>query len=533
MNSYIKKAQYNKLIQILRNRGMRKQGWWWSRKEPKKVEDIKDPTDFEKGTTIDVNGFKVTNRIDPTSDDAQYILPGLDNIKRITQELNQYAPYAPKNTFEIHPEASDRWGDNTLSSGKIRVFGEGNRHGSVIDHEVGHSATGPMSLFTYDSDNESTANKSMWRNRAINRYEVEEPAVMQEIARKALDKGYYTDINVYAPNYEVFTRSPYMWNMGQITSPMGFTGDMSKERWYDMTLPAKNPQANYYWQQVLEPPKEKNKEEIIQRPTAEEIEKRHKVKKEVLNDLKNSDINTFLGKHVYGDTGNAFFDREIVHEFMRSYDLDYFDDKLKDKLVTEYGIPPTKADMVATAIKSHITKSHIDVPEVVKPVSGMEEEKYAPIDALAAMNDKLLNDTNLTYTDYEKMQTLKAFMRRGINATVPNENGEQIFTPMAVAQSLSQQNDPEYKDIWNEKWNQFNERLQQYKANPRYFNVMKRWLLSPYGDSFKGTNKPSLTIEQMDNILNEFDREDEYNSIENLPGFQGIQYGETPYASMA
>ena len=529
MNNYIKKAQYSRLIQILRNRGMRKQGWWWSRKEPKKVEDIKEPKDFEKGTTIDVNGFKVTNYIDPTSDEAKHILPGLDNIKRVTQELNEYAPYAPKNKFEIHPSRPDRWGDHTYASGRIRLFGEGNNHGPIVDHEVGHGATGRMSgILVYDGDNENDANKPMWRNRAINRYEVEEPSVMQEFAKAALDYG--NNINAYSPGYEVYTRSPYMWNMGQISSPMGFTGDISKERWYNMTLPAKNPQASYHWQSVLEPPKEKNKKERITRLTDEEKEEREKIREKALGDLKNSDINTFLGKHVYGDTGNAFLDDEIVSKFMRSYNLSYFDDNLKNKLVSEYGIDPTKADMVVDSIKSHITDSYIDLPEVVKPVSGIKEEKYAPIGAISAMNNMLLNDDDPTYNDYEKMQTRNAFMRRGLNATVPNENGEQIFTPMAVAQSLSQQKDPEYREIWNKKWGQLKERLQKYKDNPRYFNVMKRWLLSPYGDSFKGTNKPSLTIEQMDNILNEFDREDEYNDIENLPRFQGMQYGETPYA---
>lgn len=107
-------------------------------------------------------------------------------------------------------------------------------------------------------------------------------------------------------------------------------------------------------------------------------------------------------------------------------------------------------------------------------------------------------------------------IRRGIN---PEEDGGR--TPLAVLQALSQQRDPKTSKQYFNLYEKIKTKLQYYKTNPYYLNVMQSWELSPWGDSLIGANDPTLTIEQMQHILEEFDRADKYQEIESLPQIQG------------
>ena len=110
-------------------------------------------------------------------------------------------------------------------------------------------------------------------------------------------------------------------------------------------------------------------------------------------------------------------------------------------------------------------------------------------------------------------------IRRGIN---PEEAGGG--TPVAVLQALSQQRDLKTSRQYFNLYEKIKTKLQQYKTNPYYLNVMQSWELSPWGDSLIGANDPTLTIEQMQQILKDFEQADTYQEIESSPQFQGYGY---------
>lgn len=108
--------------------------------------------------------------------------------------------------------------------------------------------------------------------------------------------------------------------------------------------------------------------------------------------------------------------------------------------------------------------------------------------------------------------------RRGINVV------DGKLTPHAHLQGISQQKDPKTANTWNSLYGQVMRRLNQYRSNPRYLNVMKKWEVSPFGDDMLGYNSPMLTIEQMRQILEDLNQEDRNYEIENSPQFQGYGY---------
>ena len=156
-------------------------------------------------------------------------------------------------------------------------------------------------------------------------------------------------------------------------------------------------------------------------------------------------------------------------------------------------------------------KDHSDFVEANRAMAK------AILGRLAELKEQDRKD-NEYYYKVEIPQWIIRHAMRGVNVV----NGKLV--PFAPLQGISQRISPKTKKEWAQLHGQVMQRLNQYKSNPRYLNVMKKWELSPFGEDMLGFNKPMLTIEQMRQILEDLNQEDRNYEIENSPQFQGYGY---------
>lgn len=461
------------------------------------------------------------------------------------EEREKYAPYAPKQRAIYIPRNGFMGGMHLPGVNLYVNYPEGSvpnyLYKDTMDHEHGHDATNFMGLplaqpyvdtllgieddanvdaRRNDPTRQQAANilgidnskNQMDRRGGITRYSMEEPSTMQELASDVLDTDNFNGLRA---SYNIFNRQPYMHYLSaQDTGPFG-PGELSNDKFIDYTMP-KDP--NY-------------------KPSGWERFKRYAkwglggalagaalgagggglgLAKDKLRGGKKG----YTGRHVLaragiGALGGALGGLILGHMFKR-----------------EPMVSPdlSKRPVSSTPRMSPLINS-LDVPDDVKQdMLRMAGKNITGDDQLATNMDprlaKLENWVNSAVGDpgeYSKRYSLATLARRGMNI-VKDKNGNLVPTPQGVVQGISQQRDPATKEQYAQLKNQVLSRLAMYKDNPRYLNVMKKWHLSPKGDGLTGINKFSLTIEQMNDILNDFDNEDRLQRLDNSPGVNGSGY---------
>ena len=236
--------------------------------------------------------------------------------------------------------------------------------------------------------------------------------------------------------------------------------------------------------------------------------------------------------------------------YIRSNLPDYEEKEIKNEKgekVKEFKIPISIFD---TNAANEIARFIGDNPELYHRLVNLPEDNITRIALLTALSntfnttpteetlDPLTNferevneplvGNELNYSRFLIREALGNLARRGINIIgedhspfVKAQPGD--VTAHAPMQGLSQQKDPYTRSTYAKLQKQVLSKLQNYDKNPRYFNIMKKWHLSPFGDSMLGVNQFSLTIEQMKQILKDFEQEDRNQQIENSEQFQGYQ----------
>lgn len=113
-----------------------------------------------------------------------------------------------------------------------------------------------------------------------------------------------------------------------------------------------------------------------------------------------------------------------------------------------------------------------------------------------------------------------SLVRRGMTYMVdPDDISKKVWVPYAPVVAMSEQ--IQQPRMYNKYKQKLQAKLLDYEKHPEYFNVMKRWRITPYNFNIDDQEvEGSLTIWQMDQILKELARAEQLRQIENNPTFQ-------------
>ena len=445
------------------------------------------------------------------------------------EERERYAPYAPKpraiyiapnnylsgmhlpgnvNLYVNYP-TKDTYKDGTPH---IREMGD---YKNTIDHEHGHDATWldgaiPLALPYTDTLNgtENAPDKQMDRRSGITRYSMEEPSTMQEVASKVLDKPF----SGISADYNIFNRNPYMYYATAGDSGPFGPGELTKDKFIDYTLPRDPNYKPSKWDLV----KHYAKGGLTGMLAGAALGAGFSGAK----DLRRKQFN---GKRMLLSAGIGALGGGLLG-LLGSH-------MAKKEPMLSPNISQTTTTTAADPVESmRSVVNSLDLPEEAKKemLDKYVKEQPNTLPASAIMDPRLSKiemwvNSAPNPEEYARRYSIAVMAKRGMNV-VKDKDGTLVPTPQGVAQAISQQRDPKTREQYNALRTKLFNRLAQYKTNPRYLNIMRRWHLSPSGDSLTGTNLPSLTIEHMQNILKEFDAEDRYSDLDNSTGVNGAEY---------
>lgn len=472
----------------------------------------------------------------------------LSSIFRSEQELNDLAPFAPFGHVHILPtddkniEAGyhDPWTHNIF----YHYSDDPEENRDTTTHEPSHTSsifpryTPWYNPSPYEHEIEPDPKKVMDWTKGVERYTLEENAVMGEQGAKTIDER-----PEGVPSYRIFSRVPYLWNLpNTYTGPLGRPSSypITKKEWIGYTMPQKLNGVIGFG--IKEPPNS----------GTDYYDNRDNVTYNLLEYLYKTGYLT--PENFFQKIENGYLDKPKEEEDIKNmgsylrYNMPDYEEVINDDGINESKIP---INMFSTESANEIARFIGDNPELYRRLSNLPEDNLTSIalntalsnvfsaspskeltsDAITDLeevtNAPLIGDTP-NYQKFLIREALGNLARRGINIIgedhspfVKAQHGD--VTVHAPMQGLSQQRDPYTKNTYARLQKQVLSKLQDYNKNPRYFNIMKKWHLSPFGDSMLGVNKFSLTIEQMKQILKDFEQEDKNQQIENSKNFQGYQ----------